>query len=293
MLKFALRLFALCLLALLPPVAAAKDAVLATPALWHVKGPAGEAWLFGSIHAMKPEIEWRTQSVREALADADVMVFELPTDGASFARMQKLVAQRGYLPPGESLRAKLTPAEQAELDTALVAAGLTLAQVDRARPWLAGLQIMFAQLAKSGYDTESGVDMQLQRRFAYREQRFLETVEQQMALFAPDDPKLELEMFRADLKDLAKADSGMGALVEAWASGDMAALDRAMNEELNAFPGARAALLDDRNSRWLVQIEEMLREKRRFFITVGAAHLAGPGGLPAQLRKAGYVVEGP
>ena len=66
-----------------------------------------------------------------------------------------------------------------------------------------------------------------------------------------------------------------------------------MNEELADQPEAKKALLTDRSARWALQIETMLREKRVFFITVGAGHLAGPDGVPALLRKAGYKVDGP
>ncbi len=41
------------------------------------------------------------------------------------------------------------------------------------------------------------------------------------------------------------------------------------------------------------KIEKMLNEKRTFFITVGAAHLVGPNGVPNLLREAGYKVDGP
>jgi uncharacterized protein YbaP (TraB family) len=291
--KFAARLFVICLLALLPPPASAQTQTRATPALWHVKGKAGEAWLFGSIHVLPPGIAWRTPDVTDALARADVFVFELPVDGQSMARMSQLARSRGFLPPGESLRAKLSTDEKTDLDTALAAAGLTLEQVDQARPWLADLQITFAQLARSHYSMDDGVDTQLQRQFADKAQRFLETVDQQFALLVPDNETLELEMFRSSLKDLAKPQESIDELVKAWSAGDAAAIDRLMNEGLSAFPEARKVMLDDRNARWVPQIETMLKEKHRFFITVGAGHLAGPGGVPALLRKAGYRVEGP
>ena len=66
-----------------------------------------------------------------------------------------------------------------------------------------------------------------------------------------------------------------------------------MNKELADQPDVKKALLTDRNQRWALQIQTMLREKRVFFITVGAGHLAGPEGVPALLRQAGYKVEGP
>ena len=54
------------------------------------------------------------------------------------------------------------------------------------------------------------------------------------------------------------------------------------------------AMLEDRNRNWLPKIEKMLKEKRTFFITVGAAHLAGgPDSVPNLLRRDGYKVDGP
>ena len=66
-----------------------------------------------------------------------------------------------------------------------------------------------------------------------------------------------------------------------------------MNTELADQPDVKKALLTDRNRRWALQIQTMLREKRIFFITVGAGHLAGADGVPALLRAAGYKVDGP
>jgi uncharacterized protein YbaP (TraB family) len=82
-------------------------------------------------------------------------------------------------------------------------------------------------------------------------------------------------------------------MVDAWQRGDQPALARLVSEDMDAFPAARKALFDDRNARWVPEIEAMLKEKHSFFITVGAGHLAGPQGVPALLRKAGHAVEGP
>jgi len=287
-LKF--RLFAAAVLALLLALSAA-----AQPSLWHVKGSQGEAWLFGSIHVLPPGIDWRTPKVEDALANADVFVFEVSQDAATMARVQKLVAEHGYLPQGVLLRDLLHPAAQTKFDAAVAAAGLPADQINHERPWLAGLQILFAQMGRHQFGTGDGVDAVLMdvAHKTGKPMRYLETIDEQFALLAPDDPALELDEFESGLADLNDAEAMVQPMVDAWEAGNQTALAKIVDEDMSDFPSTKKALFDDRNARWVPKIAAMLKQKHRFFITVGAGHLAGPQGVPALLRKAGYTVEGP
>ncbi len=82
-------------------------------------------------------------------------------------------------------------------------------------------------------------------------------------------------------------------LVAAWSDGDVARLGSLMDANFAAHPEAKKKLLSDRNRKWANQIEAMMNEGKNFFITVGAAHLAGSDGVPALLRADGYQVDGP
>jgi uncharacterized protein YbaP (TraB family) len=62
---------------------------------------------------------------------------------------------------------------------------------------------------------------------------------------------------------------------------------------LAKFPEARKLLYDDRNRAWVTKIATYLDQPKVYFITVGAAHLAGPHGVPTLLRAKGFRVEGP
>jgi uncharacterized protein YbaP (TraB family) len=284
----------LFLLGLLLAAPAAADTV-ANPALWHVKGTRGEVYLLGSVHILPPGVQWRSPAIRSATARSDVFVFEVPTDAQAVQRLQTLVAANGMLPPGTSLRASLHPEALGDFDAAVAASGLQPAAIDHERPWLAGLQMMFIQIAKQGFDRNNGVDAQLlaDAKAAGKQTRYLETIDQQFALLAPQDRTLELEEFESGLKDLRDVSAEIQPMVEAWGAGDQKKLGVLVNGDLDDFPAARKALLDDRNARWAPQIEAMLKEKHIFFITVGAGHLIGPKGVPALLRKAGYKVIGP
>lgn len=272
-----------------PPV------IHAHPALWHVHGRLGDVYLFGAIHALPPTLQWHTPAIDKAIARADVFVFETSNEAEALQRAQTLVASRGLLPRGESLRAMLPPAAQADYDADIASVGLIPEWMDNKRPWLAALILTVTQMRQDNYDAEAGVDRAVMAiaRTARKPMRYFETMDQQFALLAPDDDKLELSEFESDLHDFHQQHAEIGPLVAAWSAGDPAAIDKLMNADLGNHPDAKKALLDDRNKRWALQIETMLLEKRTFFITVGAGHLAGSVGVPALLRKAGYRVDGP
>jgi uncharacterized protein len=267
----------------------------AFPSLWHVKGEQGEVYLLGSVHVLPPNLHWQTPTISRALSRSDVFVFEVPQDAAALAQLNTLIQAQGFLPAGQTLRAQLHPSALSDYDSAIAASGLQSATVERERPWLAGLQLMFAQIAKLNFAAGNGVDSVLMEGVTrnHKQTRYLETIAEQFALLAPDDRTLEVQEFESSLKDIRDIASDLDPMVRAWSSGDQPKLDKLINGDLDEFPEVRKMLLDDRNKRWVPQIEAMLKEKHVFFITVGAGHLTGTQGVPALLRAAGYKVEGP
>ena len=281
-------------LALLAP-AAAEPIVHAHPALWHVKGSEGEVYLLGSIHLLPKNIDWHTGAINAAMSRSQVFVFEVSTDEKAQGEIRKLVAEMGTLPAGQSLRELLPPSARDDYDAAIKSAHLPPEIVDHEKPWLVSLQLLVAEGTAKHYSADAGVDHAVMAVAAgdHKPVRFFETIEQQLRLLAGGDDKLQIDEFASDLKDYQKDDDDLAPMVAAWSKGQADKLAALMNTELADQPDVKKALLTDRNQRWALQIQTMLREKRVFFVTVGAGHLAGPDGVPALLRAAGLKVEGP
>jgi uncharacterized protein YbaP (TraB family) len=268
----------------------------AHPALWTVHGPKGTAYLFGSIHALPAQVDWHTKEIDAAMAKADVMVFELAMDKGFKDRIQTYVRERGMLPPGQHLRDLLSPDTREEFDSEIADLGISKDAIDRMRPWLAALTMDVADMQKHNYSSSSGIETQLEGSESKDTRPIigLETVEQQLTLLAPSDPRLELQSFEATLKaEGHSSGEEVGPLLDAWIHGDVARLDRLMGRDLAHYPKARKLLLDDRNKAWAAKISGLLGTGKTYFITVGAAHLGGRRGVPNLLRAKGFRVEGP
>ncbi|MBU0864226.1 MAG: TraB/GumN family protein, partial [Alphaproteobacteria bacterium] len=82
----------------------------------------------------------------------------------------------------------------------------------------------------------------------------------------------------------------VGALTAAWARGDVAALEKVINDDVDAVPAARRAIITDRNRRWSAWVHKRLERPGTVLMAVGAGHLVGPDGVPAMLEAEGMTV---
>lgn len=269
----------------------------AHPAMWTVHGAKGTAYLFGSIHILPANIDWHTKEIDAALAKSDTMVFELAFGDKLQTDIQAYIKARGMLPEGQHLRDMLSPEAKTEFDAEVANLSLSPAAIDHMRPWLASMMFEVAEMQKKHYSSASGVEMSLKDTGGDKKPVIgLETIDQQLALIAPTDPKLELESFEAALKSSASEGTSdeMGPLLDAWMHGKTERLDTLMNKAFENYPAARKAFLDDRNHAWADKLATMVNtEAKTWFVTVGAAHLVGEGGVPNLLRRKGLTVDGP
>ena len=265
----------------------------AHPALWTVHGKDSTVYLFGSVHLLPPDLSWRDARIDAAIRAADTFVFETALDSAA---AKKYFAEHSSLPAGQSLMAMLPSDAQNDLAADMAALNLDEKKFDNERPWVVSVVLETVRATQMGAQPTSGVDFTLMADAASRAKavRYFETFEQQMALLAPADPKLELKTFEAFLKDFKSEGQQFPEIVAAWANGDQEKLAKLTTESLASDPATKKRLVDDRNRAWIGPIAHMLDEERgTFLVTVGALHMVGPLGVPALLRARGYKVDGP
>lgn len=285
---FSVTAMMVCLALVLAGVSARAE-----PGLWVAKGPQATIYLFGTIHVLRPNQNWRTPAIANALAASEELWLELPDPGNA-QEAQALMAQLGF-DREHPLSSKLTSSDLARLDAAAKAIGMAGGEtaLEPMRPWLAAVALEDGIIARAGYDPGSGVEQLLLRDAvaAGKSIHGFETMGQQMRFFADMSPALEREMLENTLQDFDQGPAKLDALIDAWLKGDDEAITRSMVDEVKKpFPALYRVLLVDRNEAWADAIVAMLKRPGTRFIAVGAAHLSGSESVQTALERRGIHV---
>lgn len=256
------------------------------PALWQVDGPGGQkGWLLGTIHALPEPVDWRSPTIDRALAGSDRLVVEV----ARIEEAPPIFARLSRSPGLPPLRERIAPALRPQLDRIIREHALKAANLDLLETWAAALVLQQELAQADGTKGENGIDRAVVATYPRRVDE-LEGAQAQLSIFdhlAEADQRVLLESV---LRDAFAPKNATEAVARSWARGDLGPIAAETERGFLGDPELRAALLIERNRAWSVRLEAMLRGGAHPFVAVGAAHMAGPQGLPAQLAERGYKV---
>ena len=262
----------------------------AGPALWRTGDEDTTIYLFGTVHVLPKDMEWRTQLIDNAMADASAVYFETDIDPNPI-EITRIVSSLGLYSGGEKLSDRLTPEQTSALAAACDTLGISFALVDSMRPWMGALTLGERVIVKAGFNPQSGVERTLSpiAKDAGKEIRKLETIEEQLRIFADMPEETQINYLMEGLDEIDEEPVILHDLVAAWARGDVDTLaDIMIQEELADTPEIYEALLVNRNRNWAKALATLTHdESGTFFVAVGAAHLAGEDSVMAQLEDHG------
>jgi uncharacterized protein YbaP (TraB family) len=273
-----------------------QPVIHATPAMWTIHGPRGTAYLFGSVHILPKNVEWQTPAIKNAIKRSNSFAFELPMSDDRRTQAALVFGANVLLPSSVSLPSYFDAEMRQEFRVAVEHTQLDPEDLVILRPWWAAKMFEDAMTGKSVLHADEGVDNKVYLMAKDRgvsDVRAFETPEFQIqVLKGKANTKNELSLLQAAMKRAAARPLvPFKKLMDAWAAGDTDAIASITFDSMSA--DEKKTIIDDRNKDWVPRIEKMLKEKRTFFITVGAAHLVGPNGVPSLLRQDGYHVTGP
>lgn len=263
------------------------------PAMWRLSDEDTTIYIFGTVHLLRPELEWRTEAFDEAISSADKIVFEVDMKSPE---AQRAIAtdflQRGMYEDGRTLKMALNDADEAVISAAFDSIGVPFDAMNTFEPWMASVYMGAQKLTNAGFDPEAGVEsiITVEATAAGKSFEFLETISQQADAFdlLPEEEQITMLYETALLLD--ESPRMLDLLVDEWAEGDVDGIATLVaNPDGYGFTDAAyQSLLVKRNQAWVPQIEAMLEQPGSVFIAVGAGHLAGPDSVVRMLESKNY-----
>ncbi len=273
----------LLLLLLLPASARAGSAV------WRATNAKGQViYLAGSMHSLRGIDYPLPPEYNRAFEASTRLVFEV--EPGALERSSESMEKAGEYPRGDSLQRHVDPRTYEYLRRIFALLRVPEEKFARYRPWL--LAFYFENPNAGGFSHDLGVEEFLTRRARTNGKATagLESAREHADVFVGmSDVQAEATLL---LTFVPQTEGASGRdVVAAWRRGDADFLWRSTRSSYRDYPVLADRLLEDRNLRWLPKIEGYLGGGRTTMIVVGAAHMGGPNGLLALLRKRGCRVE--
>lgn len=279
------------LLALAQPVVA-KAPVAARPALWAVSDSDTTVYLFGTIHLLPENYQWRSPRFEQALSSSDELVVETIVDLEHPQAFQASLLNLGYSPGLPPILQRVPPAKRAMLKAAIAKSGLPESSFNLMETWLAGFMLLGVQLRTMGLEGKAGPEEALKLQFAAAKKPIgeLETNAEQLGFFDRLPEKAQRQLLEGAIEAPVETQKEFRSMLASWSKGDVAAIARSFNRDLSGSPELMNSLIRQRNANWSRWIEQRMAKPGSVFIAVGAGHLAGSSSVIKLLERDGFKV---
>jgi|SRR5688572_3243406 uncharacterized protein YbaP (TraB family) len=280
------------------------------PPLWKVTAGARTLWIFGDLTPVPKGLTWDPRNAERVIERADAVIgpmrIRAPTyNPLKIFRALRTVRRLARNPDDATLADVLPPELYARFDALRDRHMPGDERVERLRPALAVLRLHAAALDDTGLTTSTGVMKTIERLMKRSDAEEADAnVETEAATVLSEIEKVtreaELTCFATVLTTLETDLDGMKERAQAWAVGDVDALQRF------DYPDAQGdcvAMLfsssglkdlgDELFATWLREAERALATHATSFSVLPMRELVAADGLLAQLAARGYSITAP
>ena len=269
-----------------------------SPAIWKVEHGQKVSYLFGSIHLGDDSMYPLPQHIMDAYQTTDYLAVEADIENIDQMQLAKLMQE---LAPNSG-----TPLEQM-LSEKTVDRYKNYCQEEKLAcqnfqyfdPWYVSFNFMARELAKSGLDTEAGIDKYFLKLAKNNKPILsLESLELQMRMFESFSIELQDALLLGAMDLNKESDNSADAdIIRAWKTGNV---EQFVDSYLESQAGEGFSedtyqeFLDKalvvRNKNMADKLDTLFKEGKSIFSVVGAAHYAGDDGIHNLLKNKGYTV---
>ena len=263
----------------------------ARPALWQVSDADTTIYLFGTIHLLPANYQWRTAKFDRALASSQELVVETIVDEKDPTKLMTALTSLAFntpnLPP---LVSRVVPAKRAALTEAVKKSGMPMQALDRMETWAAAFILLgnkFREIGLSG-----GVEGVLRNDFSRKGKRVgqLESNVEQLGFFDKLPEAAQRALLEGAIEETDDMNSYFGGMLRSWSRGDVRGVAQTFDRDLSVSPELQNSLIKQRNANWSRWIEQRMGRPGAVMVAVGAGHLAGKDSVLELLQRGGYKV---
>jgi uncharacterized protein YbaP (TraB family) len=272
--------------------APAPAAPAARPALWAVTDSDTTIYLFGTIHLLPTNYQWRTAKFNRAVANSQQLVVETIVDLQQPTEILAAKRNLGYSPGLPPIVDRVPPAKVGLLRSTIAKSGVPEKYFNSMETWLAAFELLGVRFREIGLKGEEGPEQTLRTEFQAASKPIgqLETNTEQLGYFDKLPESAQRLLLEGAIEEPKSMDNDFARMLASWSKGDVKAISVSFNRELSVSPALKEALLQRRNANWSRWVERRMASPGSVMVAVGAGHLAGPGSLVAMLKNEGYRV---
>jgi uncharacterized protein YbaP (TraB family) len=280
------------LLALGATGAEAKAPQTAHPALWEVSDADTTVYLFGTIHLLPDDLQWRTPAFDQAVASSQQLVVETIVDQQNLQSIRDAEFQLGFgkkLPP---VSQRVPPAKLPLLRAAIAKSGIPEKMLDQMDTWLAAISLLGVQFSELGLKGSHGPEEILRQQFltAHKPIGELESNVEQFGYFDRLPESAQRALLEGAIEPSGMAKQEFAQMLGPWSRGDVKRIGATFNQEFAGSPALKQALLVQRNANWAKWIGHRMAQPGTIMVAVGAGHLAGSSSVLELLKEDGYKI---
>ena len=263
--------------------------------LWKLEEKNSVIYLFGSFHYGTKGIYPLDKRIYDAYNVSNTLVVENNVIKKQKKSALNKLFEEGRFKKDESLNDYLSFAQKETFNRILGGYGMSLNDFKHLKPWLIYLQISDLELKNNGYNPEIGIDRHFLKKAKMDKKNIeeLETMEEQASFLSEMTVNDLLKQIKADHQLNASISTVLNELISLWKAGKAEEFGEAFSDSIKNCPDYLKnldILIKQRNVKWIEKIENMIDEGEKYFIVVGAAHMAGDDNLIQLLTKAGHKV---
>ena len=288
------------------------------PGLWLVRKGGHDLWILGTLNPLPAGMRWQSKQVEQVIANAQEVIraprVSFDVKVGFFRGLTLLPSMLGARknPDGKTLQQVVSPESYARWKALKARYIGNDGGVEKWRPVFAAQELYKEAMKKSGLDNAKSVCPVIDKAIETHHPN-VTVVKEEIVV---KDPKPLLKEFsKTTLDDIACFENtmtrietdldAMRARANAWATGDMAALqslppayqwEACSSAITEAGIGKRLGFGDANQkvrAKWMVAAEAALEKNAVTFASLDMKDLAGPNGFLARFKAKGYTVLAP